>query len=198
MLLDDALRRGDLGVRFAIPQHLKVLESTPAMVHARDVADGVEWWLFFEPGVHLDLAPAHHGDLAAALEHYGRAMFEQLHEDGRDADADAEADRDRRPRTADPSWSTMVDIEPVTLDTAPALRTVHRMAYEPGREVVMGHLLVPLRRGLFEIRVLASDSLTGVREALLVNRKLANLGGGEAPTLSQAEIEGHPADPGRR
>jgi hypothetical protein len=107
MLLVEALRRGDLGVRFAIPQRLKVLESTPTIVHARDVADGVEWWLFFEPGVHCDLMPAHHGDLVAALEHDGRAMFEQLHEDGADAGGEANAigGRARPIRTGQP-WST--------------------------------------------------------------------------------------------
>jgi hypothetical protein len=49
--------------------------------------------------------------------------------------------------------------------------------------------LVPLRRGLFEIRVLAGDSLTGLREALLVDRTIASLGDGEVPALSQAEID---------
>ncbi|MGC4119448.1 MAG: hypothetical protein QM765_33750 [Myxococcales bacterium] len=47
------------------------------------------------------------------------------------------------------------------------LRTLHRMAYEHGLEVVMGHLLVPVRDGLFEVRVLAADQMTGYRESVL-------------------------------
>ena len=49
---------------------------------------------------------------------------------------------------------------------------VHRMLYEPGREQIMGHVLVPVRTGLVEFRLLAGSRLTGVRESLLVARAI--------------------------
>lgn len=43
------------------------------------------------------------------------------------------------------------------------------MMYLPGREIIMGHLLVPVASGLFEARALTSngDSPTGMRESVL-------------------------------
>jgi hypothetical protein len=82
-----------------------------------------------------------------------------------------------RPRTEDPDWSPVVSIERVLLDTSMALSVVHRMAYEHGLEIVMGHLLVPLRSGLFEFRVIAANKgPTGVRESQLFSQALAEAG----------------------
>jgi hypothetical protein len=61
----------------------------------------------------------------------------------------------------------MVDVEHLLVDGQPALRTVHRLVYRADREQVMGHLLVPLAKGLFEISVLANDSPVGHRESML-------------------------------
>lgn len=60
-----------------------------------------------------------------------------------------------------------MDVEFLKIGGASALRTVHRMSYEPGNEMIMGHFLVPLRRGLFEARVVSIDQLTGYRESAL-------------------------------
>jgi hypothetical protein len=183
MSLPEDLLSGTHGVRLAAPPELEVIAHDERMIQAVDAATDTTWWFFFEPNVHLDLAPEHHGDLAAALEHHARLMFEEIH-------GQLAGDGDKRPpRTVDPSWTAMVEVETVAVDGAPALRTVHRMAYQHGRELVMGHLLVPLRRGLFEVRVLAGDAMTGLREALLVDRLIAAAQGGEVPVLSQAEID---------
>ncbi len=72
------------------------------------------------------------------------------------------------PRTADPEWSAMVDCERVQVGGATALWTVHRMAYQPGDEIVMGHLMVPVKGGLFEVRLAARDEMTGVRESMML------------------------------
>jgi hypothetical protein len=57
------------------------------------------------------------------------------------------------------------------------LSVVHRVAYEHGLELVMGHLLVPLRSGLFEFRVIAANKgPTGIRESQLFSEALAKAG----------------------
>ncbi len=77
-------------------------------------------------------------------------------------------------RTEDPEWSPVVEVERVRIAGAEALLVVHRMLYEPTRETVMGHLLVPLARGLFEFRVMQPAPTSGVRESALTARLLAS------------------------
>jgi len=72
-----------------------------------------------------------------------------------------------QPRTAG-GWSPMVDFERIEIGGAAALRSTHRMIQRPGREVVLGHWLVPLASGLFEARVVTADTMTGVRETALL------------------------------
>ncbi|MDI1429071.1 hypothetical protein [Polyangium sorediatum] len=166
MHMIESLQTGRLGVTFQLPSHSKICRDERECAELVDEPKGVVWWFFFFPDLHLDVHEEHRADLRKSLEYYARAMFDDMfHKRDR-------VDEQRSPRTADPTWSPMIDVEPLNIDGAEALRTVHRMAYEPGSEMIMGHLLLPLRQGLFEARVLCVDNMTGVRETLLVNKRL--------------------------
>jgi hypothetical protein len=70
-----------------------------------------------------------------------------------------------QPRTADASWSPVIEVERDEL----GLDVLHRMQYEPGRESVMGHTLVPVEQGLFEARWFCREpAATGYREVAAV------------------------------
>ncbi len=179
-----ALREGSHGVRLSPPAGYRLDEDREDALKLTDLERGVGWFFYVFPGLHLDLDAEHRDGLRRALEWPARDMFDSLFRAQR-------RDDEARPRTADPSWSPMIDVEHLLVDGSPALRTVHRMAYEAGREVVMGHLLVPLRKGLFEVRVICRDSFTGLRETALLDARMAESPPGtDAPGgLRQADYD---------
>jgi hypothetical protein len=79
-----------------------------------------------------------------------------------------------RPRTQEePDWSPIIDIEYRNVESETGLSTlallvVHRTAYRPGEQIVMGRLFLPVRRGLFEVIVMAGERGTGWRESSIV------------------------------
>jgi hypothetical protein len=75
------------------------------------------------------------------------------------------------PRTADPRWSPIVDVEPVRVGESPALRVVRRLSYQPGNEVLSGSLLVPLAQGFAELAAIARAGQTGFRESVLMLKR---------------------------
>lgn len=124
-------------------------------------ADQSTWWLFHHSRMSMDISPTQFAGLQAHAEYYARAMFE-------DTSRTLAEDPAKPLRTKDPSWSPLVDFERIDLDGGPAVRSVHRMVCRAGREMMMGHLLVPLEDGLFEARVLTVDMRTGYRESALM------------------------------
>jgi hypothetical protein len=74
---------------------------------------------------------------------------------------------ERGPRTDDAGWSPVVEAGLVDC-AGPALQAIHRKAYEPGREWVVGRLLVPLPDGTLEIVAHALAAETGWRESALM------------------------------
>jgi hypothetical protein len=159
--LIQALREGRYGVQLQVPPALVVRNEREDFAELQDEATGVVHHLFFFPDLHM----VFRADLEAALQRHARHMF---------IEAFLANGGEGPPRTDDASWSPLVEVEHLNVGGAPAMRTVHRMLYERGREMVMGHLLVPLRDGLFEIRVIALDQTTGFRESLiLVQRQVA-------------------------
>ena len=54
-------------------------------------------------------------------------------------------------RTNNPAWSPLVSCEVGEIDGVTVLETIHRGVYMPGREVIMGHLLIPTRQGILEL-----------------------------------------------
>ncbi|MCA9688916.1 MAG: hypothetical protein KC636_04855 [Myxococcales bacterium] len=163
MKLLEALRGGELGVRLQLPSSLSITRDDEHQAVLGDPERGAEWWLYSQPGLHLDLDPAAEGDLRAAVWHYARFMFDELHAQ--------RGGPELGPRIADPAWSPMIDCERLDLGGAPALRLVHRMIYEQGYEVILGHLLIPRPWGLFEARVVTVDRTTGFRESVAMVMK---------------------------
>lgn len=156
----DELASGRLGLTLELPPGVEVEADRP---HSAEVVAGEpahKWWLFHWPGRRMDLSVEHFEHLRAHAEHYARDMFEV-------AFAQYENAEGAQPRTAS-GWSPLVDFERTELHGTAALRSVHRMIQRPGREIMLGHLLVPLASGLFEARVVTADTMTGIRETVLM------------------------------
>lgn len=212
MKLTKALQGKSMGLTWTVPPAWELVGENDDAAQLTDPQHKVQWWLFWFPGLTLGLGEPRDGeaaDIEAAMHHYAKAMFETTFKARREHEAAERAKKSpeelaqeeadgklpipEQPRSADGAWSPMVDCERASLGKGAALRTIHRMSYEPGREIIMGHLLVPTAHGLLEARVVAGDLMTGVRESFLLQQKLgdseaAELAPGEL-TLTQREID---------
>lgn len=175
------LASGKLGLVVAPPDHLTI-EAENATSVSFNAVPGQGWWLFFFPDLHLDLDAAHDAVLDRDLKRHTRVLFETMFAQ---LAASTDEPSDRPPRTDDASWSPLIEFERFDVAGGAALTVLHRMSYQPGHEVVMGHTLVPVRRGLFEARWLFQASLTGYREAMLHDRGADN----EPSRLSQQAMD---------
>lgn len=167
------LQAGMLGIRLEIPARWRLEQEGPGALKAIDDEHQLMWFLFHFPGLYLDLTPSCEALWRRDVEHHARYLFE-----GAFARLDGEPHpmRPAKPRTADLAWSPVVSCERRELGEAAALEVVHRIHYQPGRETVMGHLLVPLAGGLFEARCVSGASQTGYRESMLVTKALVQAG----------------------
>lgn len=173
MDLQAALTNGEAGVRLQLPagaveplgsSGLRIVdEAAGLLVHVRLL------------GWRLDLTPRHEPLLRSDLERDARAHFDRsFAEIAKDPTLDLPM-RPAAPRTADPTWSALVEAEPVTLPGGAALRAVHREAYQPTLEVVHGRLLVPVATGLLELVHTAVSRRTGMKEAVLMDERMRTL-----------------------
>jgi hypothetical protein len=162
MSLLAGMQEGRVGVRFSVPEHFEVEQETSDFSMLLDKERQLVWTLHLSEH-HLDLRPAHEALLRRDIERHARALFERCFQEAeRPAGQTPE-----KPRTSDPAWSPVVEVERVQLRGAHALWVVHRMFYEPGNELMMGHVLVPLEHGLFEFRMFKNAGMTGLRESML-------------------------------
>jgi len=162
MGLFEGLRDGALGVEMVFPSAFEAVKREETSFQLAGAQAGVGWWVLFFPGITLDLSDVVWPSLQRDVERQTRALFEQMF---RTRELTPER-QSRGPRTSDPKWSPVIEIERLSIDGGPAFHVLHRMAYEPGWEVLMGHFLVPSEEGLFEARWVTSAQLTGVRESM--------------------------------
>lgn len=111
----------------------------------------------------IDLAPENAELLAADVEHHVRDLFLASYESVKHP----LTGEDVPPRTKDPAWSPVVEVERVALPEA-ALWLLFRTRYVPTNETLEGRLIIPAEDGLVCIAFLASESMTGYREATLM------------------------------
>lgn len=159
------LRAGTLGVRFDLPASFLVQRDDDLAAKALDRAKRTEWHFFFFPKMHLDLSAETEPSLQRDVECHARYLLASMR---RGAAAPGTA-----PFSAPNQRSPLISCERVVVDGKPALSVLHRMAMEPGREIVMGHLLIPVAKGLFEARWLTLSTSTGLRESVLLARALS-------------------------
>jgi hypothetical protein len=154
----DELASGALGLAATPPAHWTMTAHGEASAAFVDRERHTGWWLYFFRDLHLDLDPAHDALLARDVARHARLLFDTLFAQSTDRKLPA-------PRTADASWSPVIEVERDEL----GLGVLHRMQYEPGRESVMGHTLVPVEQGLFEARWFCREpAATGYREVAAV------------------------------
>jgi len=167
------LASGADGIELKIPSTFEPREDRDGMAVLVDPANEVVWHLFLANDVVLDLSDTS----AASLERDVRTHTEYLREVMESSAADFDGKLSPR--------HPLVSYEHVTVDGKPALSILHRMSLKPGNELVMGHLLVPIRDGLFEARWITKDALTGLRESILFAEELAKHPGADEFVLAE-------------
>ena len=168
MGLFESLRDGVLGVEMVFPPTVEPSDWAEMSFQFAGPRTGVGWWVFFFPEISLDLSDNGWPTLTRDVDRQARALFEQMFR-GREMTPERRA---RGPRTNDTTWSPVVDVERVSIDSGAGLSVLHRMTYEPASEIVMGHLLVPCAEGLAEARWITTAQVTGIREAVWTDKKL--------------------------
>jgi hypothetical protein len=172
MGLFEGLQRGGLGVEVTFPPTVKPFSREETSFRFVGPRTDVDWWVFFFPDIALDLSAPGWSTLRRDITRQTRILFEQMFR-SRPETAGREF---RGPRTRDETWSPVVDVERVSIDGGSALFVLHRMTYEPGSEILMGHLLIPCAMGLVEVRWVTAAQLTGIRESLWVGKARAVAG----------------------
>ncbi len=158
----DELAAGAFGLAATPPAQWTMTAHGDGSAAFVDRERGVGWWLYFFRDLHLDVDPAHDEQLSRDISRHARLLFDTLFAQSTDQ-------KRPEPRTADASWTPVIEIEREELAGGTALCVLHRMQYEPGRESIMGHTLVPLEQGLFEARWFCREAAaTGYREVAAV------------------------------
>src|SRR5262245_38896900 len=151
------LSSGDCGVRWNAPTGTIVQLSEHELV-VRDDARLI--W-------HATISPRPFG----AGEGEDDALVEDMQASARaafDAHWRTKPDRgpDERPRTADADWTPLIEASLVKRGGGRCARVIRRLTYEPGDEIIVGHVIVPVALGTVELRIVAKAGMTGVREML--------------------------------
>jgi len=181
--IDDALQR--FGVRFAPESRFerRRLTSTGAYFHERTRGTSLMVGVFPH---RLDLQAQHEALLRRDVERHARDLFNSCFRSG--------GRKDVEPRTVDPKWSPVVETSIVRLGRARALRVLHRTWYEPGCEIVVGRLVLPVAKGLVEVRIEPPPlARTGRREAAALTRILHDAAGTNVDELA-AKLDQRAAD----
>jgi hypothetical protein len=151
----DSLRSGEFGLKWVVPDVFQVIKAFPWGVDFRDDIRQVTWRVGFSPAM-LDLRREHDSVLRQDTQTFLRGRF-----------------KGETARTADPAWSPLIDLEYVDLQGGTGLLVVYRSAYEPGNEILVGELNVPIRQGMLYFSAWSWVGITGLREAVLVDRALS-------------------------
>jgi hypothetical protein len=169
--LDD-LAGGRLGIAVVPPPHLMLTEQGPSWARLSDRESDISWTYAFHQ-LRLDLGADQWARLRVDAERQARLLF-------------ASMARTQPPRTADPEWTPLVELERFELPDGAGLTVLHRTHYEPGFETVTGHTLIPAAAGLFEARWVTRARQTGGRESVLTLQ--SRLDGGP-PVPGQAYLD---------
>jgi hypothetical protein len=186
----EALANGSLGLTVELPPGAVLVDQSETFARLRDPANGIGWWLFFFADTFLDLRPDYLALLGRDIHRHARVLFDEMFAH----DARQTALGRLEPRTSDPEWTPVVEIEPLELSGGRGLSVLHRMQYRAGCESVMGHTLVPIARGLFEARwMCVEQSATGMRESVLMLMADARTGTKSFPSQAQYDDPAHDA-----
>lgn len=163
MLLEAMLAEGTAGVELRFPAHLTRKDGSSDLAELVDEETALVWQCARSP-FQIDLTPLHRTSLRQDVDRAAVRAFDEMWAQRQSADGAATAES---PRTADTSWSPLVEREIVEIGGATAFRVIHRLAYQPGSEYISGRLMIPVREGTVEIVCHAEDQLTGGRETAL-------------------------------
>jgi hypothetical protein len=173
--LFEALQRGTFGVELTFPPGVVPDQSAEYSFQFSGPRAGVGWWVFFRRHLALDLSDVAATSLERDIRRHTRRLFEVAFCQR----ALTPEQLNLGPRTRDPSWCPVVAIERVSIDGGWALHVLNRIFYEPMRETLIGHLLVPTSMGVLEARWITSTNTTGWRESTYVAKRGKELFGAD-------------------
>ncbi len=175
MKLIEALESGACGVSFKLPKGAVVRASEVQALAFTEDTLGLEWLIHFGD-VALDLDPNFDELLARDIDDAARAIMAANERNIEGLIKQGKLPRGAvNSRVSDAAWSPVIDARPVAVDTASGIEVMHRTVYRSGLEAVMGHLLVPVAKGVVEFRVTVLDRANHGREKVVTDASLSAL-----------------------
>jgi len=159
------LTTGAFGVRWQTPPTFEWVQNERRVAVARDAERKVTW-LVRAYRYRMDIDRANDAPLRADLEQDARRLFELAH-----ATAQAPGFAPMPPRTTDPTWSPIIEVEHTSL----GLVVVRRITYQPGNETIVGAVSIPVAGGYVELAAIARAGTTGYRESILMTQLVPNM-----------------------
>ena len=142
-----------------MPPQGTVVEHTDHELMVRD-ENGLGWHALLTP-ITFAIGPGEEAALSEDLHASARAVFERNWRDNPNK-------KRPRPRTDDLSWTPIIEAKLGMIGEGRIARVVRRLSYEPGDELIVGHLIVPVAKGTVEIRAMCQASITGMRETAVI------------------------------
>lgn len=154
------LRSGECGATWMPPESIEVVKDSEDLLILRDPVAGIAWHIHASP-LPFALDAGHDDALRTDLEMSARDAFD------REWKPPGEGTVPARRRTEDPTWSPVIEQSRLELHGGTALRLLRRNAYQPGREIVTGHLIVPTAMGHVDFWLIIGTPVTGIRETIV-------------------------------
>jgi hypothetical protein len=155
------LRSGECGVSWVPPENTDVVQEGERSLILRDPAAKVTWQVTSSP-FPFALDAEHDEALRADVEMSAHEAFDKAWQ------SSAEGEPPSRRRTEDPTWSPVIELGRLDVRGGQALRLLRRITYQPGNEIIAGHLIVPTAVGHLDFCALARSGFTGLRESLVM------------------------------
>src|SRR5262245_43174322 len=122
MGLFERLRDGAMGVQMVFPPTIERTEVQDEHFQFVGPRREVGWWVFFFPGIALDLSDGGWPTLERDIERQTRFLFDQMFT----TEELTPERRERGPRTKDRTWSPVIEVERTAVDGGSALYVLHR------------------------------------------------------------------------
>jgi hypothetical protein len=175
------LLSGDCGARWVPPDGAEAVTEEDDLLILRDPAAKIVWRISTSL-FPFALDAAHDEVLRNDLEMSAREAFDNAWKPPDEGEPPA------RRRTEDTAWSPVIEQSRLDLPGGTALRLLRRTSYQPGKEVIVGQLIVPTAIGHVDFWAIAQATVTGVRETLVRATMTQGQKSGSAAVEPDAEV----------
>jgi hypothetical protein len=175
------LQSGECGATWTPSESAEIDKEGERFLVLQDPVAKVTWQINESP-FPFALDAAHDEVLRDDLEMSARQAFDDAWK------AAAEGAPSQSRRTEDPTWSPVIEQRKLDVPGGTAVRLLRRVTYQPGNEIIAGHVIVPVATGHLDFCAMARASFTGLRESIVMMTLMNDPPGDAGATEADAEV----------